>query len=97
MDFDEAFDTLSKSSDKEARRNFTSFFHDTARAVREDDVAPVDAAYAITGMLSTPFARSLEPGDLLLDVMTIAGELEIDPPDAEALTAELLEAIDLLL
>lgn len=67
-----------------------SFFNDALLALKSGK----QPAYEIAGMLASKFTQSLEEDDPLLEVMIIAGELEVKPKNTEELTQELIAKIE---
>lgn len=55
----------------------------------------IAAAYFIAGLASAENVRNLHDNNID-HIITLAGELEINPPDRELLRAELIEAIEQL-
>lgn len=96
MGLQETFDSLERDKLADARRHFISFLHDASLTLKSNERPPTTVAYEIAGMLSTQFARSLPKGDSLLEIMIIAGELEINPTNTKQLTQELIAKIELL-
>ncbi len=53
-------------------------------------------AYSIAGLMAADFARKLPPDDPIDEILTIAGELEINPDNADRLRMELVQKIKML-
>ena len=92
----ETFNTLEQNDPSEARRHAVSFLNDTLLALKSGKQPASKIAYEIAGMLATRFARSLSEDDPLLEIMIIAGELEIEPNNTKELTEELVQKIEAL-
>lgn len=52
-----------------------------------------NAAYELAGLMATDYARRLNSDDPIDEILTIAGELEINPPNSESLAREISEKI----
>lgn len=50
-------------------------------------------AYKIAGFMATKYARSLEEGSPIDEILTIAGELEVNPDNVDELRQELIAKI----
>ncbi|MFF0492841.1 hypothetical protein ACFYTQ_27740 [Nocardia sp. NPDC004068] len=89
--------TLSNHIDKlaslEARAHMTQFLKEQAVRLRDEPGQALQIAYEIAGLMATEFARTLGDDDPLDEVLTIAGELEVDPENADELYKELIEKI----
>ena len=60
------------------------------QSVSEDTFA---AAYDLAGLMATDYVRSLPDDNPLLDILELAGELEIKPPDSQDLAHEIAAKI----
>lgn len=98
MDYNELFSKLNTPSTPslENRRDLVKFLKDSVVTLRLHPESTARVAYSIAGLFATDFARNLPEGDPIDEILTIAGELEIDPEDAEHLRNELIEKIDTL-
>lgn len=96
MDSDHIFHTVeAASAPAEARRLVVEFLHGQLAQLEQDrNIAAV--AYTIAGLMGTDFARSLGAHDDLANIFTIAGELEVDPPNRNELAGELVQCIQAL-
>lgn len=94
--FDNHFQLIDNLPYDESRQNMVDFLQMQAAVLRDQPDDAPRIAYNIAGLMATDFARKLADNDPLSVVMTIAGELEIDPPDADSLRLELIQAIELL-
>lgn len=56
----------------------------------------VKTAYDIAGLMATKYAQSLDASDPIDEFFTIAGELEVNPVNADELRTELINKISLL-
>lgn len=63
-------------------------------SLRSDEQSSPEIAYFIAGMLASSFARTLSEDDPLMEIMIIAGELEVSPNNAAELTKELVRKIE---
>lgn len=87
-------DSLDKTH---ARLTLVAYLKDaTTEQLGNDPEQRVSAAYKIAGLMATDFAQSLDPSDPINEIFTIAGELEINPPEATELHRELIDKINSL-
>ncbi len=97
---DSKFDTYFRSIDKlpiqESRQNVIAFLKAHIDALRSDSDKSSEIAYVIAGHMATKFAQGLEEDDALIIVMTIAGELEVNPSNSDELRHHLIQAIEKL-
>jgi hypothetical protein len=98
MDYKEIFSRLDTTLPPTAkdRAMMSSFLKEQATAFRAHPDQTTRIAYAIAGMLATRFARNLPEDDPIDEILTIAGELEVNPDNASDLRKELLTKIDAL-
>ncbi len=61
--------------------------------ITEEPERSSKVAYSITGLMATSYVQSLLPSDPIDEILTIAGELEINPDNAENLRQELIQKI----
>lgn len=54
------------------------------------------SAYILAGLMATDYVRTLSDEDPIIDILTIAGELEISPPNSEELAADLVQKVQSL-
>lgn len=80
----------------EARSELITFLKSQTDSLRVTNAGAINTAYQIAGLMATDFARTLGPDDPIDEIFTIAGELEINPPDSDELRKELLEKIQAL-
>jgi len=69
---------------------------DLASNLARNPKKDAEIAYYIAGLLATDYARTLKPGDPIDEILTIAGELEINPDNAIELRSELVQKINSL-
>ncbi|HMH70019.1 MAG TPA: hypothetical protein VK502_01345 [Candidatus Saccharimonadales bacterium] len=96
MESQEIFNALERDNTMTTRQHLIGFLDDVLLTLKSDKQAAPMVAYEIAGMLSTHFSRSLPEGDPLLEIMIIAGELEVESEDTEELTQELIKKIEAL-
>lgn len=96
--YDKQFQLLDKATSLDtARQEFTTFLKTEAENLRVHPEDTIQIAYHIAGMLATNSARLIEQAnDPIDEILTIAGELEVNPPEASILRDELLAKIDAL-
>lgn len=96
--YDKQFQSLNKATSLEtARQEFIDFLKTEAENLRTRPEDTIQIAYHIAGMLATNSARLIEQtNDPIGEILTIAGELEVNPPEASTLRDELLTKIDVL-
>lgn len=92
-EIEKLFHDSDNPSDTEARLIVIHFLKDTALALSKAGKDPIAGAYDITGLTGSNFFQALPPGDPLEEIFTIAGELEINPQNADELTQELIDKI----
>lgn len=88
-----AIDYLPK---EESRIKVTTFLKEQLVPLSGDLDQAVGAAYGIAGLMATDYARNLKTGDRIDEILSIAGELEIYPDNAEELRGELIAKITAL-
>jgi len=94
MNYDTFFKSLnSEVSTGRNRRDTVNFLKQSAQTLIEKPISTPEIAYAITALLATDFIKSLDDNDPIHEVLTIAGELEINPDNADELRAELIDTI----
>lgn len=94
-DNDDIFDAINNDPHN-ARSRLIAYLKSQTSLLNTTDTKSIDCAYRIAGLAATDFARTLDPNDPIDEIFTIAGELEINPPDADELRKELLEKIQAL-
>lgn len=88
------FESLREVRDREkARVDLASHIESQLSRFQSVSDDTFDAAYNLAGLMATDYVRSLPDDDPLLDILVIAGELEIKPPDAEELAREIAAKI----
>ena len=87
---------LNQGDSERARAQFILFLKNKLVPLNRDINDAAKTAYEIAGLMSTDFAQSLNSSDPIDKILTIAGELEIHPSNAEELRAELIEKIQAL-
>lgn len=92
---DDLFDEIGRNED-DAREKLVRFLKSQLARLDNDTPDAVQAAYEIAGLMATDFARTLNTSDPVDEILTIAGELEINPDNAPELREELIEKISRL-
>ena len=92
----EIFQELNDSNAEDNRSKLILYLKDKITQLNGDIAEAVAAAYEIAGLMSTDYGQSLSSSDPIDEILTIAGELEINPNDAESLRKELIEKIQLI-
>ncbi len=87
---------LNQGDSERARAQFILFLKNKLVPLNGDINDATKVAYEIAGLMSTDFAQSLSTSDSIDEILTIAGELEINPHNAEELRVELIEKIQSL-
>lgn len=83
-----------KQTDADTLRiKFTLYLKNQLERLNSDVAEAVEVAYNIAGLAATDFARLLDSADPIDEILTIAGELEVNPKNAEVLRNELVEKI----
>jgi len=78
---------LDQNNDPEITRSyFVDFLSGLLPDLESDQLSSSQIAYSIAGMLSSDFAQKLSDDDPLMEIMTIAGELEVAPENTPELT-----------
>lgn len=90
------FQSIDEVPRSEARTQMVQFIKEQAVRLRGDPDQAARIAYEIAGLMATEFAHTLDDSDPLDEILTIAGELEINPKNADELYEELIEKIDQL-
>jgi hypothetical protein len=80
-------------SSAELRVIVINFFKQFESVVTRDSSQRTMYTYEIAGLMESDFYKTLLPDDPLQEIFTIAGELEINPEDADELTQELIDKI----
>jgi hypothetical protein len=93
MESREMFNRLDGTDSTTARREFIGYLQTASQKIESDKASAPKVAYSIAGMFATDFAHNLDENDPLTEIMTIAGELEINPNDVEELRRELVRKI----
>ena len=78
----------------EERRSLIGVLKKLADDLRLNQGEYASIAYSIAGLLATDYARNLKPNDPISEVLFLAGELEIGPPNADELLRELVQRIE---
>ena len=76
-----------------ARQEFVDYLHSVSQELEQDTASAPRIAYDIAGMFATKFAHQLDEEDPLIEIMTIAGELEVKPENTDELRRELIDKI----
>lgn len=92
----ELFNKFGESDAAQVRAQFTLLLKDKLAILKGEISEAVKGGYEIAGLMSTDFAQSLGSSDPIDEILTIAGELEIHPDNAEELRLELIEKIQAL-
>lgn len=87
---------MNTESSSETRDNVISFLRYCGNSLKSGQDSAAIIAYSIAGLMATDYVKSLPSDDPLNEILVIAGELEIDPENKEALKNELIRAIDQL-
>lgn len=90
-----SLDTLNDTS-QDSKEELISFLRGEATKLRLHPERSIEIAYTITGLLATNFARALPENDPIDEILTIAGELEVNPENADELRDELIRKIGAL-
>lgn len=84
MSIEYIYDQLNSDDlDNEQWSTLVRYLDARIRDLPQSDSGRTEIAYEIAGLLSTKYAMSLEDGDILEQVLSLAGELEIQSPDNE--------------
>lgn len=83
-------------TDEQFRSQVIDFLEKQLPTLSGDIELAVTAAYDIAGLMATKHARALSADDPIDEILTIAGELEINPENAEELRKELVDKIKAL-
>ncbi|MBM3210133.1 hypothetical protein FJZ39_02230 [Candidatus Saccharibacteria bacterium] len=94
--YDKLFTSLNERRPSEYESLLISVLQEFSTQLVKNPEKDTEIAYNIAGLMATDYARTLPQGSLLDEIFTIAGELEIDPEDRDALREELIQKIDLL-
>lgn len=88
MNREHIYNTLNDPQNEAAqqRRNLGRFLYEQLARWEADPAREREIAYDIAGMLSTWFAASLPDDDPYLEVLAMAGELELPPEHRSAAT-----------
>lgn len=81
-----------KSSDT-SRALLVDFLKSKLSALSESNDEVFQAAYEIAGLMATTYAQHLSDTDPIDEILTIAGELETKPENADELRKELSQKI----
>lgn len=92
---DDFFNEIDRNED-DARETLVRFLKSQLARLDNDTPDAIRAAYEIAGLIATDFARTLNASDPIDEILTIAGELEINPDNAAELREELIEKISRL-
>lgn len=93
---DSVYERIDHLADEQSRAEITSYLKALLPALSGDLERSTSAAYAIAGLMATEYARNLKNDDPIDEILTIAGELEIGPPNAQELRQELVSKIEAL-
>lgn len=89
------FETLDQNDYEQARKRFGDYLKEAVLPALESGERPVpEIAYGLAGLLAPHFGQTLADDDPLMNIMVIAGELEIESENAEALGSEFITAIE---
>lgn len=99
--YEQLFDKLNnpvliKDETQKLRLLLISVLKDFAYALERNPGSGTEIAYKIAGIMATEFARCLNENDTIDEILTIAGELEVNPQNADELREELIKKIDML-
>lgn len=89
----EIFRELNQEEPSKARVEFTLYLKSALPQLNGEISEAVKTAYEITGLMNTDFAQSLDTSDPINEILTIAGELEVNPDNADDLRKELIVKI----
>ena len=91
------FREINSSDTEHARLTLVAYLKDVVvEKLNKEPEQAANTAYKVAGLMATDFARSLEPSDPINEIFTIAGELEINPPETSELHRELVDKINSL-
>lgn len=91
------FDRIDELPDEQSRAEIISFLQEQLPALSSDLERSIEAAYSIAGLMATNYSRNLKDDDPIDEILIIAGELEVNPKNAEELRKELMVKIEALL
>lgn len=78
MNIDKIYESLDRGFDINSKRaELMTYLKDSVNELPDNDDERREIAYNIAGLLSTDFARNLSENDILEEILTLAGELEI--------------------
>lgn len=78
MDIEKLYNSLDKESTLNTQRQeLITYLKTVVNALPENEDIRRTIAYDVAGLLSTHFAKSLDSSDLLDQILTLAGELEV--------------------
>jgi len=89
----EIFRELNQDRTEAARAKFILYLKDQLVRLNGDMADAIKGAYEIAGLMATDFAQSIDSSDPIDEILTIAGELEVNPDNGEELRKELIEKI----
>ncbi|HEY8886572.1 MAG TPA: hypothetical protein VIM31_03700 [Candidatus Microsaccharimonas sp.] len=89
----ENYSKIESADISEVRLVFVASLKSYLYYLEKDLPAAIQAAYEITGLAATSYASTLINNDPIDGILTVAGELEINPTDAEVLRQELVKKI----
>ena len=92
----EDYSKIESASLDEVREVFVTILKSYLDALEGDLATALQASYQIAGLMATDYARTLKDADPIDKILTIAGELEVNPSNAEDLRQELIQKINLL-
>lgn len=94
--YESTYNSLDQRKPHEARAALISFLSEILPDLTSGEQPAPEIAYVITCMMSSNFAHTLKDDDPPMEIMTIAGELEITPKNTQDLTRELIEKIEVV-
>lgn len=93
---DNIYERIDNLSNEQSRAEITSYLKALLPTLLGGLEQSISAAYSIAGLMATEYARNLKNDDPIDEILTIAGELEIGPPNAQELRQELVSKIEAL-
>ena len=95
MENGKLFDLLNNEqfTPQRSRAEVVAYLKQSATELTQDPDSILSVAYDITGLLATNFAAQLPDNDPVDEILTIAGEIESNPPNVSELCHELIEKI----
>lgn len=96
MNYDQLFAQMNTEVSSEVRNDVVSFLRHCLVELKANQYSTTDIAYDMAGLMATDYIKSLATDDPIHHILTIAGELEIKPPNADTLRNELIATIEQL-